>query len=100
MEKIKIYYVDKLPGNYRGMTIPPLGIFILKKHRGNKKILEHDLVHWMQYKKIGLLDFYVKYFLQFIYFGYDKMPMEIEARKNEPIEVQTNYKNTYLTNEI
>jgi hypothetical protein len=37
MEKIKIYYVDSLPGKFRGMCIPPIGIFILKKHKGNNK---------------------------------------------------------------
>jgi hypothetical protein len=96
MDKIKIYYVDNLPGKFRGMCIPPFGIFILKKHRGNKKILQHDLVHWKQYKKLGFLDFYLKYLIQYIFIGYENMPMEIEARQNEPLHIRNNYVNTYL----
>ena len=96
MDKIKIYYVDNLPGKFRGMCIPPFGIFILKKHRGNKKILQHDLVHWKQYKKLGFLDFYLKYLIEYIFIGYEKMPMEMEARQNEPIHIRNNYVNTYL----
>ena len=96
MQKIKIYYVDKLPGKFRGMCIPPIGIFILDKHRGNKKILEHDLIHWKQFNKHGFLGFYAKYFLEYIFIGYDKMPMEMEARQNETNYVKNNYVNTYL----
>jgi hypothetical protein len=96
MNKIKIYYVDSLPGKYRGMCIPPFGIFILKKHKGNKKILQHDLIHWKQYQKQGFLDFYLRYLIEFIFIGYDKMPMEMEARKNEPLHIRNNYVNTYF----
>ena len=96
MDKIKIYYVNSLPGKYRGMCIPPLGIFILKKHRGNNKILQHDLVHWTQYKKQGFIDFYLRYLLEFIFIGYDKMPMEMEARKNETLYNRNNYVKTYF----
>ena len=96
MQRIKIYYVDNLPGKFRGMCIPPIGIFILKKHRGNKKILEHDIIHWKQYKKLGFFDFYLKYLIQYIFIGYDKMPMEMEARKNEPLHIRNNYVNTYF----
>lgn len=96
MDKIKIYYVNKLPGKFRGMCIPPIGIFILNKHRGNKKILEHDIIHWKQFKRHGFLEFYLKYFFEFIFIGYDKMPMEMEARQNETEKIKNNYVNTYL----
>ena len=78
------------------MCIPPFGIFILKKHKGNKKILQHDLIHWKQYQKQGFLDFYLRYLIEFIFIGYDKMPMEMEARKNEPLHIRNNYVNTYF----
>lgn len=96
MVKVKIFYVDKLPGKFRGMCIPPIGIFILKKHRGNKKILEHDLTHYRQFLKYGFLGFYLKYFYEYIFIGYDKMPMEMHARKNETTYVKNNYAKTYL----
>lgn len=95
MEKIKIYYVDSLPGKFRGMCIPPIGIFILKKHKGNKMILKHDLIHWNQYKKMGMLDFYLTYLIQFVFVGYDKMKMEMEARKFETNYAKHNYRKLY-----
>lgn len=95
MEKIPIYYVESLPGKFRGMCIPPLGIFILKKYKGNEKILHHDLIHWRQFRKMGFLDFYVSYIAQFIFYGYDKMPMEIEARQREKNYLKNNYRLYY-----
>jgi hypothetical protein len=95
MEKIKIYYVDYLPNKFRGMCIPPIGIFILKKHKGNKKIILHDLIHWKQYKKLGGLQFYLNYLIQYALVGYDKMPMEMEARKHETPFAKNNYRLLY-----
>jgi hypothetical protein len=95
MEKIKIYYVDYLPNKFRGMCIPPIGIFILKKHKGNKKIIQHDLIHWEQYKKLGALQFYLNYLIQYGLVGYDKMPMEMEARKYETPFARNNYRLLY-----
>lgn len=95
MEKIKIYYVDYLPNKFRGMCIPPIGIFILKKHKGNKKIIQHDLIHWKQYKKLGGLQFYLNYLIQYALVGYDKMPMEMEARKHETPFAKNNYRLLY-----
>lgn len=77
------------------MCIPPIGIFILKKHKGDKKILTHDLTHWRQYNKHGFLEFYLKYLFEYIFIGYDKMPMEMEARQNETEEIKNNYVKTY-----
>jgi len=81
MNQPKIYYVPWVIPTYRAITIPPFGIFIKKKHRGNQKLLNHELIHWQQYQKMGLLKFYFRYFKQFLTHGYNKMPMEIEARK-------------------
>jgi len=93
--KPKIFYVNKLPGKFRGMTIPPIGIFILKKYEFDDKVLEHDLVHWKQYKRMGLFLFYFRYLMQYILIGYDLMPMEMEARQNENLEDQYNYREKY-----
>ena len=80
MKQPKIYYTRYILPPYRAVTIPPFGIFIKKKHKGNQKILNHDMAHWGQYQKIGLFMFYFKYFKQFLIYGYDKMPMEIDTR--------------------
>lgn len=94
-KKPKIYYTNWIFPPFRGMTIPPFGIFILKKHKGNEKILEHDLIHWKQYKRMGLFLFYFRYFTQLIIIGYDTMPMEMEARQNEDYYTKWNYKDVY-----
>lgn len=86
-KKLKIYYVKYiwppfwLP--YHAITIPPIGIFIKEEHRNNQKIMNHEMVHWEQYLRLGLLKFYFKYLKEFLIFGYQKMPMEIEARHEE-----------------
>jgi hypothetical protein len=79
----KIYYVKYIIPPFRAMTIPPFGIFIKKKYKGNNQILKHDLIHWKQYKRMGLFMFYFRYFIQLIIIGYDTMPMEMEARQND-----------------
>jgi len=78
------------------MTIPPFGIFIKKQYIiSDQKILNHDMVHWKQYRKMGLLNFYFQYFKQFIVFGYDKMPMELEARYKENEYTKRHYSKIY-----
>lgn len=77
----KIYHKDRLPFNYNAQTLPPFGIRVQTEDKDNKLLLEHELVHWQQYRKTGAIIYYIKYALQKSIYGYDKMPMEIEARK-------------------
>jgi hypothetical protein len=98
MKPPKIYYVTWLIPPFRAMTIPPFGIFIKKIHKGNEQILKHDLVHWKQYKRMGLVLYYVRYFFQLIFIGYDTMPMEMEARYEESEETKWNYRDRYHKN--
>ena len=93
--KPKIYYVKWVVPPFRGMTIPPFGIFIKKEFKGNSQILEHDLIHWNQYKRMGLIMYYLRYFVQLIFIGYDTMPMEMEARQNDDKETKYNYRAKY-----
>jgi len=91
----KIFYVNWLIPPFRGMTIPPFGIFIHKKYKDNNQILKHDLIHWNQYKRMGLFLFYFRYFMQLIIIGYDWMPMEMEAREGEDFNGMFNYSKKY-----
>ena len=95
MNKPRIYYVLWTVPPYRAMTIPPFGIFVRKDHKNNEKILNHDIVHWKQYQRMGLLRFYFQYFKEFIIFGYDKMPMELNARYEEDEYTRKHYSKTY-----
>ena len=76
----KIIYRNGLFGNANGRCLPPFGIFIDESQRGNRELLNHELVHWYQYKKLGLLEFYMGSIIQNIKYGYDNAPLEIEAR--------------------
>jgi len=67
----------------------------LLKHKGNKKIVEHDKIHWQQYKRMGFLWYYFRWVFEMIWFGYDKSPMEIEARANEDEYTKQNYSKVY-----
>ncbi|MDD5151438.1 MAG: hypothetical protein PHC28_13350 [Flavobacterium sp.] len=91
----KLFYVSFLIPPFRAMTIPPFGIFIKKEFKGNIQILKHDLIHWQQYKRMGLILFYLRYFIQLIFIGYDTMPMEVEARKTDSKNINYNYRKKY-----
>jgi hypothetical protein len=95
MKAPKIYYVNYLLPPFRAMTIPPFGIFIKKEYKNDLQILEHDLIHWRQYKRMGLFLYYFRYFIQLIIIGYDTMPMEMEARQNENYEDIYKYREKY-----
>ncbi len=95
MKQPKIYYIKRIIPPYRAHTIPPFGIFIKKEYKGNEKILNHDLIHWKQYKRMGLFKFYFTYLKQFLKYGYNKMPMEIEARYEEDEYTKTHYSEIY-----
>lgn len=86
-----LHLVDSIPGNFNAATIPPFGIYIAKEHANNSQLLNHELVHWQQYQRMGLVPFYSTYFKQLLFHGYDLHPMEQEARKNEAEYCRTNY---------
>lgn len=86
-----IYYRKSLAKNYNARTIPPFGVYIKESERNNKALLEHELVHWEQYRQKGLIGFYRQYHKEMKEHGYDKMPMEKEARYNESEYCQENY---------
>lgn len=72
--------VKWLPFGLRGMTIPPLGIFIKNGYQNDNLLLEHETIHWKQYERYGLLGFYAKYFGELLKNGYADNALEIEAR--------------------
>jgi hypothetical protein len=78
----KIYYIPfDIPGSQMAATIPPFGIFIEKKYKGDKSLLNHELVHWDQYNRMGFFGFYSTYLSEYVKYGRKYGPMEVEARK-------------------
>jgi len=81
-----VFYIPfNIPGSQMAATIPPFGIFIENKYqnetKGKGSILSHEKIHWMQYRKYGLLGFYTKYIYGYLKYGRKYSPMEEEARK-------------------
>jgi hypothetical protein len=65
---------------YQGITLPPFGVFVLAGDEANKSLISHERVHWDQYLRLGALRFYATYLYYQVRYGYEKNPMEIEAR--------------------
>lgn len=76
----KVYISNIITGKYNARTLPPFGIFIKPEHSKNNMLIKHELVHWQQYQKEGLLNFIKNYCKAHSQFGYDLNPYEIEAR--------------------
>lgn len=68
---------------FAGITLPPFGIFILSERINDQRLRLHEMAHWHQYQRMGLVGFYLKYFWNTLRHGYRNNPMEIEARKAE-----------------
>ena len=82
MKKNKVYYIPfDIPGSQMAATIPPFGIFIEKKYKEDKSLLNHELVHWDQYNEMGVFGFYSTYISEYVKYGRKYGPMEVEARK-------------------
>lgn len=89
--EIPIFFQQSLSKNYNARTIPPFGIYVKESEKNNEALIEHEKTHWKQYQKKGLVKFYMDYARELKQYGYDKMPMEKEARKNESDYCQKNY---------
>lgn len=66
---------------YRAITLPPLGIYMLRSALNDFELVAHERVHWAQYRRLGLVRFYALYLWYLWRYGYERHPMEIEARQ-------------------
>ena len=82
-----VYYLAfKIPGKQMAITFPPFGIFIESEYQNentnnNCSILNHEMVHWEQYKRMGLFSFHYNYLKLYFKYGRINNWMEEEARK-------------------
>lgn len=65
---------------FHGVTLPPFGIYILEEKLSDVRLVDHEQVHWEQYKRMGLVRYYLTYLWQVMRYGYWNAPMEREAR--------------------
>lgn len=68
---------------FGGITLPPLGIYILAERINEAPLVRHEQAHWAQYERMGALRFYAIYLWGLVRHGYRNHPMEIEARAAE-----------------
>jgi hypothetical protein len=92
---MRVVYVDSIHIPFRAICLAPFVILVRKKYKGNFGLLRHELIHWKQYKRMGFILFYSRYILQYFLFGYDNMPMELEARQGENHYGLWNYRQKY-----
>lgn len=82
-----LYYLPfNIPGKQMASTIPPFGIFIESKYQNENSnnpcsILKHEMVHWEQYKRMGLISFHYNYLKCYLNAGRINNWMEEDARK-------------------
>ena len=88
---VPVFIRKRLINNYNARTIPPFGVFITESQKDNKDLHKHEKTHWIQYQKKGLLNYYADYATELNKYGYDKMPMEQEARLGESDYCKENY---------
>lgn len=86
-----IHYVPHIPGGYNGICLPPWGLYIRDDQQGNAELIRHEMIHWQQYQRMGLLPYYYEYMRDYFIHGYDLHPMEQEARANEDDYCRVNY---------
>ena len=101
IDKIRVLQVESIPepedsilkeknkilgffsSNTLGITYR-YGIYIRNDFWEDESLIVHELTHTLQYERLGgIVDFLNQYIKECIYFGYDKSPLEIEARTME-----------------
>ena len=50
-------------------------------HASDTRLRKHEVAHWEQAQRMGVLRWYVTLLWQYARYGYRNAPLEIEARK-------------------
>jgi hypothetical protein len=68
--------------NVGGIVLYP---FIFVNNKGNKKLMNHELIHIEQIRDCGVILFYILYLWYWVKYGfsYRNNPFEVEAFDNE-----------------
>ena len=103
IEKVRLLQVDSIPlpldpilslainqiGLISDSTIGisfRYGIYIRSDYWHDESLLIHELTHTMQYEKLGgITNFLNQYSKECLYYGYNKSPLEREARAMESL---------------
>lgn len=66
---------------FRAITLPPWGVYMLPGSLDDWGLRDHEIVHWHQAQRLGILRFYSLYLWYQVRYGYEHNPFEIEARE-------------------
>lgn len=64
----------------KGVTYP-WGIYVMPGEEKNAGLIAHERVHAQQVERMGAVWYLVKYSAMWLRYGYERHPMEIEARE-------------------
>lgn len=81
--------------NAGAIALPGRKVVLMDHHWRNHAIISHELGHIEQYEKMGTIKFLFMYFALMARHGYQKHPLEIEARKHETTYVFNAQQNCY-----
>lgn len=75
-------FICRLPFGFRGMCVPPIGVFIDERWAFDQTVLEHELAHWRQYQRSGsAISFGLRILGEYLTKGYGNSQLEVEARQ-------------------
>lgn len=80
MRKPIVLYVNWLPFGLRGFCFPPL-VAVHLDHQHERWCKQHEFAHWVQFRRHGWLGYFLGYLVRYIWYGYDRHPWELEARR-------------------
>ncbi len=49
-----------------GITLAPFGIYIKEQYLEDKEMVQHESIHWKQQMEMGIIFFYLWYFLEWL----------------------------------
>lgn len=65
---------------YDGITFGD-HVFLSDEGYNDEKLLKHEAIHIEQYKRYGFIGFLIRYIYYHFKYGYQKNPLEIEAKE-------------------
>jgi hypothetical protein len=65
---------------FAAITLPTRRVYVLREHAGDLGLLAHEAVHLDQIARLGPVRFTLVYLWQLIRYGYERHPLEVEAR--------------------
>lgn len=70
---------------YRGITMPWRVIYLAPGSEGDTGLIAHEAVHVEQIDRLGPIRFVYTYLYMLMRYGYERHPMEIEARERSGV---------------